>query len=99
MRAFMALQLSSDPEQCAVDDGAIIIGQLDETRLNDQTAEFNQMSGSLASLNLPSAHIIASPCRLTAIVCCPVALQRCDGCAEMPEQFAGACFRKTSLHA
>lgn len=99
MLAFMALQLGGDPQQRAVDGSAIVIGELDNARLDDEPAEFDQMSGALASLDLPRAHIMPSLCRLPAIVGCPVVLERCEGCAQMPEQFAGTGFRKTSLHA
>lgn len=81
MLAFMALQLGGDPEQRAVDDSAIIGNQINNACLHDETPEFDQMSGAFAVLDLPCAHVIASQSRLPAIVCCPVALQRCEGCA------------------
>ena len=95
----MALQLSCDPEHRAIDGSAIVIGELDDACLDDEPAEFDQMSGALASFGLPGAHVIASPNRLPAIVGRPVALERREGCAEMPEQFAGTRSRKTSPHA
>ncbi len=99
MLALIALQFGGDPEQRAVDGNAIVIGQIDDARLDDESAELDQMPGALASLDLPCAHVIASLCRLPAIAGCPVALERCEGCAEMPEQFAGTGSRKTSPHA
>jgi hypothetical protein len=80
MLAFGALQLAGDPEHRAVDGGAIIGGQL------NKTAEFDQMLGSLAAIELPGAQVVANQSRLPAIVSCPVALERREGCAEMPEQ-------------
>src|SRR4051794_17091134 len=99
MSAFIAPQLGGNPKQRAVDGRAIVVGEFDDAGLDDETAEFDQMSGTLASLDLPRAHIMSSPCRLPAIVGRPIALERCEGCAEMPEQFAGTRSRKTSLHA
>jgi len=99
MLAFMALQLRGDPEHRSIDDGAIVIGQLDDACLDDEPAEFDQMSSALASLDLPGAHVIASLCRLPAIVGRPVVLERYEGCAEMSKQLAGTGSRKTSPHA
>ncbi|BAB52122.1 mll5731 [Mesorhizobium japonicum MAFF 303099] len=99
MFSTFAFELGGDPKQGAIDGGAIVIGQLDDAGFGDETAEFDQMSGAFSALDLPRAHVIASLCRLPAIVGCPVVLERCDCCGEMPEQFAGTCFRKTSLHA
>src|SRR5438128_622853 len=99
MLAFIALQLGGDPEQCAVDGRAIIIGELDDACLDDEPAEFDQMSGTLASLDLPRTHVIASLCRLPAIAGRLVALERYAGCFHVPEQFVGTGSRKTSLHA
>ena len=95
----MALQLGGDPQQRAVDDSAIIVGQFDDACLDDEPAEFDQMSGALAALDLPGAHIMPSPCRLPAIVGRPVVLERYEGCAEMSKQLAGTGSRKTSPHA
>jgi hypothetical protein len=97
--AFIALQLGGDPKQRAVDGGAIVVGELDNACLDDETAEFNQMPGALAALDLPAAHVMPSQSRLPAVVRCLVALQCCVGCAEMPKQLAGSRFRKTSPHA
>lgn len=99
MLAFVALKLLGDPKHRAVNSRAIVVGELDNACLDDETAEFDEPPGAVASLDLPCPHVIASLCRSPAIVCCPVALERREGCAEMPEQFAGTCFRKTSLHA
>lgn len=64
MIAFMALQLGGDPEHRSVDDSAIIGGQINNACLDDESAEFDHMSGALAAIDLPRAHVIASPCRL-----------------------------------
>jgi len=45
----VALQLGGDPKQRAVDDGAMVIGQLEDACFRDQTAELNQMAGALAA--------------------------------------------------
>lgn len=95
MLAFIALQLGGDPKHRAVDDNAIVIGELDNACLDDEPAEFDQMSGALASLDLPRAHVIASLCRLPAIVRCPVVLERYAGCVQASEQLAGTGSRKT----
>ncbi|ESZ17736.1 hypothetical protein X735_11520 [Mesorhizobium sp. L2C085B000] len=84
MLAFMALEFGGDPKQGAVYRGAIISGQLDNACFDDETAKFDELPGTLATVNLPGAHIIPSPCRLPAIVGCPVALERREGCAEIP---------------
>lgn len=97
--ALMALQLGGDPQQRAVDDGAIVIGQLDDACLDDEAAEFDQTAGALTALDLPRAHVTASQGRLPTIACCPVALERRYGCFEKLHQFAGTYSRKTSPHA
>ena len=84
----MALQLGADPKQCAVDGSAIIFGELNNACLDDKATEFDQMPGALAPLDLPGAHVIASLCRLPAVAGCPVALERRECCAEIPEQLA-----------
>jgi len=81
MLAFIAVEFGGDPQQRAVDDGAIVIGQLDDACLDDEITELDQMSCAFAALDLPSAHVMPSHCRLPAIVCCPVALERLAGCA------------------
>lgn len=99
MLAVMALQFGGDPKQRAIDGGAIVVGQINDPCLDDEATEFDQMSGTLTSLDLPRAHVIASQSRLPAIASRPVALERREGCAEIPDQFVGTGSRKTSLHA
>lgn len=55
MLALMALELGGDPKQRAENGGAIISGQIDDAGLDDETAEFNQMSGAFAAVDLPGA--------------------------------------------
>lgn len=81
----MALQLGGDPKQRAVDGSAIVIGELDNACLDDETAKFDELPCALATLDLPGAHIMPSPCRLPAIVSCLVALERFERCAQMPK--------------
>ena len=44
MFALIALELVGYPEQRAVDDGAVVAGEVDDSRLNDKAAEFDQMT-------------------------------------------------------
>lgn len=81
MLAFMALQLGGEREERAVDGGAIVICQLNNACLDDETAEFDQVSGALASLDLPVAHVMPSQSRLPAILSHPIALEQHAGCA------------------
>jgi len=88
MLVFMALQLGGDPEKRSVDHGAVVAGQVYNACLYDETAEFNQLPGALAALDLPGPHVIASQSSLAPMAGCPVALERRAGCAEMPKQLA-----------
>lgn len=99
LSALLASEFVRHPKHRAIDDGAIIIGELDDACLDDETAEFDQVSRAFAALDLPGAHVIASQSRLPAIVSYPVVLERREGCGEMLEQLAGTGFRKTSPHA
>jgi hypothetical protein len=49
------------PEQRAVDDGGIIAGQVHDSGLDDETAEFDQTPRLLAALDLPDAHVMPRP--------------------------------------
>jgi hypothetical protein len=46
------LELVGHPEQRAKDGGAIIAGQVHDTSLDDEAAEFNEMPRALAALDL-----------------------------------------------
>lgn len=85
MLTFVALQFGGNPEHRAVDGSAIVIAQFDDACLDDEPTELDQTSGTLATFDLPGAHVMPSPSRLPAIAGCPVALERREGCAQMPE--------------
>ena len=73
----IALELVGHPEQRAVDDGTVVFRQIDESGLDDEAAEFNQMSRALTALDLPCAHVMPRPCRLQAVARGSVAPERC----------------------
>ena len=50
-----------EAEQGAIDHGAVVAGQLDQTGLGHQAAEFDQMAGAFASLHDPGSCVIARP--------------------------------------
>lgn len=54
--AVLALELFGYPDQCAVDGGAIIADQVHDPRLDDKTAEFDQIPRALAALDLVTAN-------------------------------------------
>lgn len=66
--ALIALEHVSHPEHSAVDDCATVGSQINDACLDNEAAEFDQVSGALAALNLPSAHVIAGQRRFPAIV-------------------------------
>lgn len=72
----LALALLGYPDQCAVDHGAVVSGEVHDTGLDDETAEFDEMPGALAALDLPVAHITPRPCRLMPVARRPVAPKR-----------------------
>src|SRR5450432_2481447 len=65
--AFIALELVGRPEQGAVDDGAIIAGQVHDPGFDDETAEFDQMPRALAAFDLPGSHIMPRSCCLMPV--------------------------------
>ena len=73
MFALIALELVGHPEQRAVDDGAIVAGQVHDPGLDDEAAEFDQMPRALAALDLPGAHVMPRPRRLMPVARRPVA--------------------------
>ena len=81
MLAFRVLQFVGRPEQRAIYCGAIIASQLNDACFDDESAKFDQMSGALSALGLPRAHVMPSQSRPPAIVGCPFALERREGCA------------------
>jgi len=93
MTAFGLLPVSWTPDKVFDGTGECISAALGRPAM----CIFDPMSmpAALAALDLPRAHVIASPRRLPAMVGCLVALERRYCCAEMPEDFAGTCSRKT----
>ena len=51
----LALELVSDPLQCAIDHCGVVVGEFDETRLDGEATKFDQMPCALAALDLPNA--------------------------------------------
>ena len=58
MFTLIALELVGHPEQCAVDHGAIVAGQVHDPGLDDEAAEFDQMPRALAALDLSCSHVM-----------------------------------------
>ena len=56
MGAILASQLVRHPQERAVEHCAIVIGEIDQSRLHDQPAEFDELARAFASLDLPLAH-------------------------------------------
>lgn len=71
----LALKFTCHPEQRAVDDGAIVAGQFDDTRLDHEPTELDQMPRAPAALHLPVAHVMPRPCRLMAVARCLIAAE------------------------
>lgn len=99
MVALIAPQPVRHLEHRTVDSSAIIVGQINDARLHEEPAEFDQMPGALAPLDLPAAHVMPRQCRLTAIVSRPVASERGQRRAQNSMQVVATCREKTSLHA
>ncbi len=93
----IALELFGNPEQCAEDYGTVVAGQLHDSGLDDEAAEFDQMPRALAALDLPCAHIMPGARRLIAVARRAVAFERRQRRAQMLSQFAALAARKTSL--
>lgn len=74
--AVLALELVGYPEQRAVDHGAVVSGEVHDPGLNDEAAEFDQMPGALAALDLPCPHVMPCLRRLMPVARRPVAVER-----------------------
>src|SRR5690606_25680921 len=93
------LELFGNPDERAVDHGTVIAGQVHNARLDDETAEFDQIWGALAALDLPVAHVMPRPRRLMPVARRPVASERrCCRC-QMPLQIAAICRERTQRRA
>ena len=80
----IALEILCHPEQRAEDDGAIIAGQVHDTRLDDEAAQFDQVPRALAALDLPCAHIMPRLCCLLTVARRPVAPERRQCGPQLP---------------
>src|SRR5579871_6501963 len=81
----LVFEVVGHPEQRAVDHGAVVAGEVHDPSLDDEAAEFDQVAGALATLDLPGAHVMTRPRRLMPMARRPVASQRrpCRGQAPM----------------
>ncbi len=95
MFSLLALELVGHPKQRAVDHSAIIAGQVHDPGLDDEPAEFDQMPGALAALDLPCAHVMPRQHRLMPVARRPVALEGRQRRAQMSKQIAANGFGKT----
>lgn len=49
-------QFVGHPKEGAEEHGTVVVGEIDESRLHSQAAEFDQMARPFASLDLPIVH-------------------------------------------
>ena len=71
----------------------------DNARLDDETSEFDQMPGALATLDLPCAHVMPRPRHLLTVACRPMASQRHPCRGQALAQFAASGSERTRRHA
>src|SRR4051812_28197929 len=99
MFSVIALKLVSDPEQRAVDGGAIIASQFHDAGFDDESAEFDEMPCALATCDLPSTHVMSRLCGLMPVARRPSVQERCLCCAELLVHFAAPGFERTRPRA
>jgi len=97
--AVITFELVFHPEQRAEDDGAIIAGQVHDTSLDDEAAQFDQVPRALAALNLPYAQNMPRPCCLLTVVRRQAAPERRQCGAQLPVQFAAPGSERTRFLA
>lgn len=73
--ALVALQTSRRFDQQPEDDGAVVIGEIDQLRLGDEAAELDQLSCPFAPLHLPFPRAVT-----VAPQDQPVAMRRRSSC-------------------
>src|SRR5215472_4359007 len=78
--AVIASELVGHPEQRAVDDGAVVAGQVHDARLDDETAQFNEVPRALAAFDLPRTHVMSRLCGLMPVARRSVAQERRPRC-------------------
>ena len=81
-RAALAPQDGSAFDQQPQDHRAIIVGQLDEASLSDQTAKLDQLAGALTPLHHPCPLVVTRDLRLQPMPRREGALQRQRGCHQ-----------------
>lgn len=88
MFAALALELFGDPDHCAEDHGAVVVGQVHDACLDDEATEFDQMARPLAPLDLPCAHVMPRPLYLMPVARGSVASERRQRRGQALMQFA-----------
>ena len=74
--AFVAPEFVCHPDERAENDGAVVVRQVNNARLDDETTKLDQMLCPLTPLDLPVSHIMPRPLRLMAIARRPIAPDR-----------------------
>ena len=72
--SLLALEHLGEFEERAIEQRAIVIGELDQPGLDDQAAEFDQVTGTFAALHNPVAGIVPGDGVLKPMPCrrCPL---------------------------
>jgi hypothetical protein len=83
MFALIAFEPVGHPKQRAEDRGAVVAGQVHDTGFNNEAAEFDEMPGALAALDLPRAHVMSHPCGLMPVARRSVAQERHPCCGQL----------------
>ncbi len=99
MFAVLAVELFANPEQRAIDHGAVIVREVHDPSLDHEPAKFNEVTSALAPFDLPCAHIMPRPLRLMAVAGCLIAFERRQRHRHLPEQFAAICLETTPPRA
>ena len=99
MLALIALEFAGHPQQRAENHGAIIAGQVHDPGLDDEAAEFDQMSRALAALDLPGPHVMPRQRRLMPVVRRSIVVERRQRRGHVPMQIAAPGFEKTRHRA
>ena len=95
----LAFELVGHPEHRAVDHRAVVSGEVHDSGLDDEAAEFDQMPCPLAAFYLPSAHVMPRPRRLVPVARRPVAAERHQRRGQALMQFAVSAPERTRRHA
>lgn len=87
------------PKQRAVDDGAIIAGQVHDPGLNHEAAEFDQVPRPPAAFDLPGAHVMPPPRSLMPVAHRLVAVERRQRRDQAQRQIAASGSERTRRRA